>query len=139
MNYEKIEAANLGGCMSDDLHIPDTGPMSFARWNETSGYQFCSCGKWHFVRLETAPSYAAELAELADSKSYNDKLMGAHRALGRPPAHHLLKKEQIGLKLPRWLIDKLTAEPRSRALTIELALREKFGWTQPDVGGRTNE
>lgn len=71
MKYEKIEAANL---VSDDLHIPDTGPGSFARWNETSGYQFCSCGKWHFVKLETAPSYAAELAELADSKSYNVKL-----------------------------------------------------------------
>lgn len=61
------------------------------------------------------------------------------KTIGRPHSHPLLKKEQVGLKLPRWLIDNLTAEPRSRALTIELALREKFGWTQPDVGGRTNE
>ena len=50
--------------MSDDLHIPDTGPMGLARWSATSGYQFCSCGNWHFVKLEPAPSDAAEFAEI---------------------------------------------------------------------------
>jgi hypothetical protein len=34
---------------------PDTSPMGLARWSATSGYQFCSCGNWHFVRLEPAP------------------------------------------------------------------------------------
>ena len=29
-------------------HVPDLGPMSFARWNAAGGYRFCSCWKWHW-------------------------------------------------------------------------------------------
>jgi hypothetical protein len=41
----------------------------------------------------------------------------------------------ISLKLPRWLIDKLGEQPESRAVLIEDALKGKFGWIPPDVGG----
>lgn len=51
--------------------------------------------------------------------------------VGRHPLPKHLRKEPISLKLPLWLIDKLTAEPESRAVLIETALREKHGWA-PD-------
>jgi arylsulfatase A-like enzyme len=36
--------------MADQVeHIPAAGPGTYARWSDTSGYQFCSCGQWHFV------------------------------------------------------------------------------------------
>jgi hypothetical protein len=59
---------------------------------------------------------------------------GKREGAGRKPAHPLLKKEQMPLKLPRWLIDKLDQEPESRAVLIESALNDKFGWTPPDIG-----
>ena len=40
-------------------HVPLEGPMNLVRWSDTSGYQFCSCGIWHFVPLEPKP--AAEI------------------------------------------------------------------------------
>jgi len=60
---------------------------------------------------------------------------GKREGAGRKPAHPLLKKEMISLKLPRWLIDRLDEEAESRAVMIEIALSEKHGWTPPDVGG----
>ena len=60
---------------------------------------------------------------------------GKREGAGRKPAHPLLKKEMISLKLPRWLIDRLDEEVESRAVMIESALCEKHGWTPPDVGG----
>jgi len=60
---------------------------------------------------------------------------GKREGAGRKPAHPLLKKKMISLKLPRWLIDRLDEEDESRAVMIETALREKHGWTPPDVGG----
>ncbi len=60
---------------------------------------------------------------------------GKREGAGRKPAHPLLKKEMISLKLPRWLIDRLDEESKSRAVMIEDALKVKFGWTPPDVGG----
>jgi len=59
---------------------------------------------------------------------------GKREGAGRKPAHPLLKKEMISLKLPRWLINRLDEEAESRAVMIETALREKHGWTPPDVG-----
>jgi hypothetical protein len=44
---------------TDREHVPATAPMSFIPWSATSGYQFCSCGMWHFVTLEPQP--AAEI------------------------------------------------------------------------------
>lgn len=60
--------------------------------------------------------------------------MNNPRGAGRKPAHPLLKKKPMPLKLPRWLIGRLDEEPESRAVLIENALKEKFGWTPPDVG-----
>lgn len=59
---------------------------------------------------------------------------GKREGAGRKPAHPLLKKEMISLKLPRWLIDRLDEEQESRAVMIEDSLKEKFGWMPPDVG-----
>jgi len=59
---------------------------------------------------------------------------GKREGAGRKPAHPLLKKEMISLKLPMWLIDRLDEETKSRAVMIETALCEKHGWTPPDVG-----
>ncbi|MFA7000438.1 MAG: hypothetical protein WC241_05020 [Candidatus Paceibacterota bacterium] len=71
-----------------------------------------------------------------ESTYTNSRVMGGKReGAGRKPAHPLLKKEMISLKLPRWLIDRLDEEPESRAVMIETALREKHDWTPPDVGG----
>ena len=42
---------------------------------------------------------------------------------GRPRVRTLLKKEQIGLKLPRWLIAWLDTQAESRAILIEDALK----------------
>lgn len=58
---------------------------------------------------------------------------GKREGAGRKPAHPLLKKEMISLKLPRWIINRLYEEPESRAVLIEKALKERFGWIQPDV------
>lgn len=33
-------------------HIPATGPLAYARWSDTSGWRFCSCGDWHFESQE---------------------------------------------------------------------------------------
>lgn len=60
---------------------------------------------------------------------------GKREGAGRKPAHPRLKKEMISIKLPRWLIDRMNEEPESRPALIEDALKEKFGWTPPDVGG----
>jgi len=43
-----------------------------------------------------------------------------------------LKKKQIGLTLPQWIINKLDALPKSRAVEIENALIEKFNWQPPE-------
>lgn len=58
---------------------------------------------------------------------------GKREGAGRKPAHPLLKKEMISLKLPRWLIDRLDQEPESRAVLIESALCEKNAWSPPDI------
>ena len=47
---------------------------------------------------------------------------GKREGAGRPPAPPMLKKEPISLKLPRWLIDWMDAQPESRAVLIEEAL-----------------
>jgi hypothetical protein len=58
---------------------------------------------------------------------------GNRKGAGRKPAHPLLKKEPMPLKLPRWLINKLNEEPESRAVLIEEALKQVHGWKKPEV------
>ena len=60
---------------------------------------------------------------------------GKREGAGRKPAHPLLKKEMISLKLPRWLIDRLDEDDESRAVLIEAALCKQNGWRPPDTGG----
>jgi hypothetical protein len=60
---------------------------------------------------------------------------GKREGAGRKPTHPLLKKEMISIKLPRWLIDRLSEETASRAVMIETALRNQHGWTPPDIDG----
>ena len=50
---------------------------------------------------------------------------------GRPPVAPELLKVQLGLKLPRWLIDWLDTREESRAELIEDALRDRHRLTPP--------
>ena len=58
---------------------------------------------------------------------------GKREGAGRPPAPDFLKKEQIGLKLPRWLIDWLDTQAESRAVLIEDALKRRHKLKPPEV------
>lgn len=49
---------------------------------------------------------------------------GARKGAGRPPINPDLKKVQVGLKLPRWLLAWLRGHDRPAAQLIEEALRE---------------
>ena len=62
--HRRAEPSDEGGhpmkdSTTDREHVPVEGPMNLVRWSDTSGYQFCSCGIWHFVTLEPTP--AAEI------------------------------------------------------------------------------
>lgn len=59
---------------------------------------------------------------------------GAREGAGRKPALPMLKKEPIGLKLPRWLIEWMDAQPESRAVLIEDALRRRHKLKPPAEG-----
>jgi hypothetical protein len=59
---------------------------------------------------------------------------GRREGAGRKPAHPLLKKRMISIKLPGWLITRLDGEPESRAILIEKALCSKHGWIPPELG-----
>ncbi len=65
---DAMKAKTAAQRQAEVLHIPDAGPMSLARWSATSGYQFCSCGKWHFVTL--AP--ADEIVHASDCALHNE-------------------------------------------------------------------
>ena len=58
---------------------------------------------------------------------------GKREGAGRKPAHPLLKKKMISLKLPAWLISRLDSESESRAILIEDALCEKHKWHPPEI------
>jgi len=59
-------------------------------------------------------------------------IKGGYRpGAGAPRKPDWLKKRQIGLQLPGWIIDKLDELPQSRAVAIETALIAKHGWQRP--------
>ena len=58
---------------------------------------------------------------------------GKRQGAGRKPAHPLLKRENITVKLPHWLIEWLRGEDESQAVLIETALKQTYGWVQPDI------
>lgn len=58
---------------------------------------------------------------------------GKREGAGRKPAHPLLKKKAISIKLPRWLLERLSELPGNRAVEIEAALCERHGWKPPET------
>lgn len=62
---------------------------------------------------------------------------GARRGAGRKPVHPILKKFQIGIKLPQWMIDWLAEESArtdlSRAEVVEHAIMRTHKLKPPKV------
>ena len=58
---------------------------------------------------------------------------GKRKGAGRKPAPESLKKVQLGLKLPQWLIDWLDSQTESRAVVIEDALRRRHKLEPPEA------
>ena len=58
---------------------------------------------------------------------------GRREGAGRPHSPPELLKVQSGLKLPRWLLDWMDLQPKSRAVLIEEALRARHKIKPPLV------
>jgi hypothetical protein len=58
---------------------------------------------------------------------------GARPSAGRKPSPPELKKIQLGLKLPGWMLTWLRAQPESMASLIEDALIERHKLTRPEL------
>lgn len=56
---------------------------------------------------------------------------GKREGAGRKPVEPEMKKVQLGLKLPVWLLNWMDDQPESRAVLIENALREKHQIAPP--------
>ena len=56
---------------------------------------------------------------------------GKREGAGRPTAPTMLKKEPISLKLPKWLLDWMDAQPESRAVLIEDAICKRHKINPP--------
>jgi len=67
------------------------------------------------------------------SKTEKGEWGGAREGSGAPKKDPYLKKRQVGLTLPDWLIKKLDSLPKSRAKEIEAALCLAHGWRRPVV------
>ena len=55
------------------------------------------------------------------------------RGAGRKPAPPELKKIPVGLKLPRWLMEWMRAQPESQAVLIEDAICKMYKLKPPEV------
>lgn len=64
---------------------------------------------------------------------------GARPGAGAPRKAPALKKEPVSIKLPLWLIEWLDAQPESRAVQIEDALRWRHKLKPPPVVKRAKE
>lgn len=62
-----------------------------------------------------------------------EKQGGKRTGAGAPKKSLILKKNQICLKLPKWLIDKLSEQSESKAVQIEKALCKVNGWEAPEI------
>jgi hypothetical protein len=61
------------------------------------------------------------------------RIMTAKRP-GRPPVAEHLRRIPYAIRLPRWLVERLS-DPRctlSQSVMIERALRDYFGWRPPE-------
>lgn len=63
----------------------------------------------------------------------NKKMGGKREGAGRKPSPPLLLKIPISIKLPRWLVKWMDAQPESRAMLIEDALQKRHKIGPPDV------
>jgi hypothetical protein len=59
---------------------------------------------------------------------------GKREGAGRPTIDPQLRKEPVGYKLPRWLVEWLRAQDTPAAQLIEDALRRRHKIKPPDVG-----
>ncbi|OGO33085.1 MAG: hypothetical protein A2Z03_02135 [Chloroflexi bacterium RBG_16_56_8] len=54
------------------------------------------------------------------------------RGAGRKPAPPVLKKIPVGVKLPRWLVEWMRAQPESQSVLIEDALKVRHKLKPPE-------
>lgn len=59
---------------------------------------------------------------------------GKREGAGRPPVPPMLKKEPISVKLPKWLLEWMDAQPASRAVLIEEAICKRHKIKPPADG-----
>ncbi len=59
---------------------------------------------------------------------------GKREGAGRPPAPPMLKKEPISVKLQKWLIEWMDAQPESRAVLIEESICKRHKIKPPADG-----
>ena len=59
---------------------------------------------------------------------------GKREGAGRPPAPPMLKKEQISVKIPKWLIEWMDEQPESRAVLIDDAISKQHKIKPPADG-----
>jgi hypothetical protein len=84
-------------------------------------------------RLYNHISGTKSLISKARGIGVNDLNIEEFTPPGRPKSHPLLKKVPICLKLPNWIITKLSESTESRAKIIEDALIDFYGYKKPDV------
>ncbi len=56
---------------------------------------------------------------------------GARPGAGRKPVPAHLKKRQVGIQLPEWMITKLDKLSGKRQALIEQAIIDKYKWKAP--------
>jgi hypothetical protein len=58
---------------------------------------------------------------------------GERKGAGRKPSPQELKKKiPVGVKLPRWLVEWMRAQPESQAVLIEDALKKRHKLKPPE-------
>lgn len=63
----------------------------------------------------------------------NKKMGGKRDGAGRKPSSPALLKIPVSIKLPRWLVEWMDKQPKSRAILIEDALQKRHKIGPPDV------
>jgi hypothetical protein len=97
---------------------------------QAKGYDFPVCIRWK-RSSDGQTSYWSPRGVSFMPHWYN-ALGGATPGAGAPTKAEQLKKRQIGVQLPVWMIAKLDEmKPKTRQAIIEKALLEKFGWKPP--------
>jgi len=96
------------------------------------GFDFPVCIKWSRAS-DGQVAYWSPRGVSFGPHWYNQS-GGAMPGAGAPTKPEQLKKNQVSLQLPLWMIAKLDEmKPLKRQAIIEQALLEKFGWQPPTV------